>query len=65
MNIFAFTALSNYFPEFISVNRKNDGIEIIVRSKPNPPMPGGLPMCGDTASITLTPEQARALKEAL
>lgn len=60
MNVFAYTAPGGNYPEYISVNVNRDGsVDVIVRSKAE----NG--NSGDTASITLEPEQVVKLKKAL
>jgi hypothetical protein len=60
-NLFAYTAPGSSYPEFISVNREpSGGLNIIVRSPSNADG-----TCGNTAFITLTPQQECDLTEAL
>lgn len=68
-NIFTYTAPGGSYPEFLSINRDGAGIRVTVRHEPsfdvmqsdNPP----LAVCGHTAEITLTREQAVDLMRSL
>lgn len=51
-NVYAYTAPGSNYPEYISINRTSDGMEITVRSHAK--QDGA---CGDTASIILSNEE--------
>jgi hypothetical protein len=60
-NIFAHTSPGCFQPEYISINREEDGqVTITVRNRRKENFD-----CGETAEITLSIEEARKLKEAL
>ena len=60
-NLFAYTSSAANYPDFISVNRRDDGgIEIIIRSAAREDG-----SCGDTVCVVLTPEQVAELKRNL
>lgn len=59
-NIYAYTAPGCNYPEFVSVNREENGdVKLIVRGKPKDGK------CGETVSITIDGHQALLLADAL
>jgi hypothetical protein len=59
-NIFAYTANALYYPDYISVNVEEDGVNVIVRSPANEKGE-----CGTTSQIKLNTEQVVKLAHTL
>lgn len=58
-NIFAYTAPGIVYPPFISVNHRDDMIEVTIRNEPFGEN------CGSMAAIKLTVDQAKELASKL
>lgn len=67
-NIFAYTALSHHYPEYLSVNRADDGtVSITARGPVKPEGETEFPydMPGDTVTLVLPEAHVQALLDAL
>lgn len=59
MNIFARTALTPVYPQYVSINERGGGVEITVRS------PASGQACGPSAAATISKDEALEMARAI